>query len=85
VSDWSPAFSCAAFGAIIGIPVGAVLGGWLWRVVATRISIQSTPLIEALAIALAPIVALAVAVAVAGAASWYAGHASTAEQYPHRE
>jgi len=71
----------AALGAIIGIPVGAVIGGWLWRVVATSISIQSTPLIEALAIAVAPIIALAITFVVAASTSWYAGHAPTAEQF----
>ena len=63
------------------MPVGAVLGGWLWRVVATRISIESTPLIEALAIALAPLVALGIAFLVAASTSWYAGRAPTAEQF----
>ena len=71
----------AAVGVAIGLPVGAVLGGWLWRVVATRISIESTPLVEAVGIGLAPLVALGIAFLVAASTSWYAGRAPTAAQF----
>jgi hypothetical protein len=52
----------------------------LWRVVATRNSIQSTPLIEGLTIGQAPLVALGIASVIAAPASWNAGHGSIAEQ-----
>ena len=70
----------AAAGAIVGVPVGAMLGGWLWRSVAMRISIQSTPLIQPLAMGLAPLIALAIAFAIAASTTWYVERASTAEQ-----
>ena len=57
---------------VVGVPVGLVLGGWIWRVVGHRISIPSGPVTPLAPTVLAPLVALVIAVGVATVATrWF--------------
>jgi predicted lysophospholipase L1 biosynthesis ABC-type transport system permease subunit len=65
---------------LLGVPVGLVLGQWIWRVVARRISIPSGPVMAWAPTVMAPIVAVLVASAVATlAARWVTRRSPTVQ------
>ncbi len=65
---------------VIGVPLGLVLGRWIWRVVARRMSIPSGPVMAWVPTLVAPLVALAVAFGVAVLAARWVTRRSPAAQ-----
>jgi predicted lysophospholipase L1 biosynthesis ABC-type transport system permease subunit len=72
------ASALAAESALIGIPLGVVLGRFGWQVIADQIGVASPPVIPLTAVALALLGALAVANAIAAYPGWRAARLSTA-------
>jgi ABC-type lipoprotein release transport system permease subunit len=54
---------------VIGVPIGLIVGRWVWQVVAERIFIPSGPVMPWGPTVAAPLIALAVAVCVAAMAT----------------
>ena len=65
---------------VVGVPVGLVLGRWIWRVVTRRISIPSGPVMAWLPTVSAPLVALVIAAGVATVATAWVTRRSPAVQ-----
>ncbi len=65
---------------VVGVPVGLVLGRWIWRVVARRISIPSGPVMAWVPTVSAPLVALAISAGVAIVATRWVTRRSPAVQ-----
>ena len=65
---------------LVGVPAGLVLGRWIWRVVARRISIPSGPLMAWFPTAMAPLTALVIAAVVATLATRWVTRRSPAVQ-----
>ena len=58
---------------LVGIPVGAALGRWLWGTFAGRLGVPSDPRVPLLTLALAVPIALAIANLLAAGPGWVAG------------
>ena len=67
-----------ALGILAGVPLGIVLGRWLWILFAEQIGAVPAPTVPVLSVIVAAIVALVLANAAAVLPGWRAAHTSTA-------